>query len=171
MEELEERAQQLRKKRERETEISKELQIQSNRLRENLSERDIRIMFKNNLKYFKKIETGLEHSWRHKMYYSKKGNRNIREKYLWSKMISCPFSDVQLEAIEDEVKQVWLKNQNMQMENGRYVDLVLLPEIFIVIYQIFFSLPTRKIAEERIMNLGGSIYTEDISPESSLFLK
>ena len=30
---------------------------------------------------------------------------------------------------------------------------------------------TRKIAEERIMNLGGSIYTEDISPQSSLFLK
>ena len=76
-------------------------------------------------------------------------------------MISCPFSDVQLEAIEDEVKKVWLKNQNMQMENGRYVDLVLLPEIFIVIYQIFFSLPTRKIAEERIMNLGGSSYPED----------
>ena len=105
------------------------------------------------------------------MYYSKKGNRNIREKYLFSKMISCPFSDVQQEAIEDEVRQVWLKNPKMQMENGRYVDLVLLPEMFIVIYQRFFSLPTREIAEKRIMNALGSMDPEDISPESSLFLK
>ena len=171
MEELEERAQQLRKKRERETEISKELQIQSKHLRENLSERDIRIMFKNNLKYFKKIEIGLEHSWRHKMYHSKEGNRNLREKYLFSKMISCPFSDEQQEIIEDEVKKVWLKNKKMQMENGRYVDLVLLPEIFVVIYQIFVRLPTREEAEKRIMNVLGSIDPEDISPESSLLLK
>ena len=57
------------------------------------------------------------------------------------------------------------------MENGRYVDLVLLPEIFIVIYQRCFSLPSREIAEKRIMNALGSMDPEDISPESSLFLK
>ena len=86
-------------------------------------------------------------------------------------MISYPFSDEQQEIIEDEVKKVWLKNKKMQMENGRYVDLVLLPEIFVVIYQIFFILPTRKEAEKRIMNVLGSIDPEDISPESSLLLK
>ena len=67
MEQLDEAAEQFRRRRDRENEISKELQIQANHLRENLSEKDIRIMFKNNLRYFKKIETGLEQSWRHKM--------------------------------------------------------------------------------------------------------
>ena len=86
-------------------------------------------------------------------------------------MISCPFSDEQQEIIEDEVKKVWLKNKKMQMENGRYVELVLLPEIFVVIYQIFVRLPTREEAEKRIMNVLGSLDPEDISPESSLLLK
>ena len=48
MEQLDEAAEQFRRRRDTENEISKELQIQANHLRENLSEKDIRIMFKNN---------------------------------------------------------------------------------------------------------------------------
>ena len=63
----------------------------------------------------------------------------------------------------------WLTDHAMQIKNGRYVNLVLLPEVFITIYQRYFSLPTREIAEQYMKDTG-SMDPEDISPESSLLL-
>ena len=71
------------------------------------------------------------------------------------------------ESIYREVKQVWLPNNEMQLKNNRYVELVLLPEVFLALYQKFFYLPAIEIAESRIKD-PGSLASEDISPESSM---
>ena len=55
-------------------------------------------------------------------------------------------------------------------KNDRYFQLVLLPEVYINIYKTFFHLPTKEIAESYIMDKG-SMDPEDVSPESSLFIK
>ena len=52
--------------------FSKELQVLSENLRKNLDEKSIKMIIKNNMKYFKKIEMGLVKSWRNKMYNASK---------------------------------------------------------------------------------------------------
>ena len=125
-------------------------------------------MFRNNLKYFKNIQKGLEKSWRHDMFFSSQ-DKARKDRHLRENSIFQPFSDVQHDIIFNEVKQIWLTDHAMQIENGRYVDFVLLPEVFITIYQRYFSLPSKEIAEQ-YMKDAGSMHPEDISPESSLML-
>ena len=147
-------------------EFSDELRVQNDKLRSNLTEHSVKIMFKNNLKYFKKIEMGLQKSWRHKMFHDSR-NKARNDRTLYENMIAAPFSTIQQELIYREVKQVWLPNNEMQLKNNRYVELVLLPEVFLALYQKFFYLPTIEIAESRIKD-PGSLAPEDISPESSM---
>ena len=96
------------KKRRLDHEVS-ELFFINEGLRKNLSERDIKMIFKANLHYFKQIESGLEGSWRHKMYRNP-NNKSKNEKLLKEKMIGAPFSDIQQEFIYKEVKKNWLKD-------------------------------------------------------------
>ena len=140
----------------------------ADQLRKNLCEKSLKIMFRNNLKYFKNIQKGLEKSWRHDMFFSSK-DKTRKHRYLLENSLFQPFSDAQHDIIFNEVKQVWLTDRAMQSKNGRYVDLVLLPEVFITIYQRYFSLPSKEIAEQ-YMKDAGSMDPEDISPESSLLL-
>jgi hypothetical protein len=147
--------------------FSKELQVLSENLRKNLDEKSIKMIIKNNMKYLKKIEIRLVKSWRNKMYNASK-SQNLNRKHLLSKMIAAPFSTIQQEQIYAEIKPIWLPNQEMQMKNGQFVELVLLPEVFILIYQKFFNL-SKEVAESRIFNKG-SMDPEDISPQSSFFI-
>ena len=94
-------------------------------------------------------------------------NKARNDTTLYENMIAAPFSTIQQELIYREVKQVWLPNNEMQLKNNRYVELVLLPEVFLALYQKFFYLPTIEIAESRIQD-PGSLAPEDISPESSM---
>ena len=127
------------------------------------------MIFKANLKYFERIQIGLQSSWRHKLYRSLKDkSKNI--KFLRAKMIGPPFSDSQQDLIYAEVQKVWLSTSELQKHNNEYVELVLLPEVFITIYQKYFHLPNCAIAEKRINNVLGSLLPEDISPENSLFI-
>ena len=87
-----------------------------------------------------------------------------------TKLIAAPFSDTQQDQIFNELQKIWLPNKEMQLKNGRYFELVLLPEVYISIYQKFFHLPTKEIAESYIMDKG-SMDPEDLSPESSLLIK
>ena len=72
-------------------------------------------------------------------------NKNKNERHLMTKMIAAPFSDIQQDQVFNELKKIWLPNKEMQMKNGRYFELVLLPEVYINIYQKFFNLPTKEI--------------------------
>ena len=72
------------------------------------------------------------------------------------------------EQIYGKIKPIWLANQEMHMKNGQFVELVLLPEVFILIYQKFFNL-SKEVAESRIFNKG-SMDPKDISPQSSVFI-
>ena len=152
------------KKRRLDHEVS-ELFFINEGLRKNLSERDIKMIFKANLRYFKQIESGLEGSWRHKMYRNP-NNKSKNEKLLKEKMIGAPFSDIQQEFIYKEVKQNWLKDKEMALKNNQYVEMVLLPEVFIKIYQKFLLLDSTKEAEARIFHIG-SCDPADITPETS----
>ena len=100
------------------------------------------------------------------MYTSGKNAANINK--LKSRMISDPFSDIQQDQIYAEVKEIWLKSRAAQMRDNEYIELVLLPEVFLVMYQKYFILPTTEEADERISNVMGSIMPEDISPTTSI---
>ena len=95
-------------------------------------------------------------------------NMNQNRKHLFFKMIAASFSTIQQDQIYNEIKPIWLPNQEMQMKNGQYVELVLLPEVFILLYQKFFNLSAEE-AERRIFDKG-SMDPKDISPQSSLFI-
>ena len=45
----------------------------------------------------------------------------------------------------------------MQMENNKYVQSVLLPEIFITIYQKFFSMGSKEVAEQYMKDPGSTL--------------
>ena len=76
--------------------------------------------------------------------YRNPNNKSKNEKLLKEKMIGAPFSDIQQEFIYKEVKQNWLKDKEMALKNNQYVEMVLLPEVFIKIYQKFLLLDSTK---------------------------
>ena len=147
---------------------SKKIKEKADQLRANLSMESIKMMFKNNLKYFKNIEKGLEKSWRHTMFHSSE-EKARKDRVLLENAVVQPFSNAQHDMIFNLMKQVWLSDHAMKIKNSKYVNLVLLPEVFITIYQRYFSLPTKDIAE-KYMKDAGSMDPEDISPDSSLLL-
>ena len=158
----------IEKQKEKELEII-EIQIQSDHLRQNLTETQIKKIFHANRKFFKNVSLGLQPAWRHRLYMSSQNkSRNIT--FLRTKMIGQPFSDSQQDMIYEEVKKVWLNTRDLQLKNNEYVELVLLPEVFITIYQKFFHLPSAEMAEERIFNIG-SMDPDDVSPKKSVFIK
>ena len=77
-------------------------------------------------------------------------NKTKNETVLHQKMIAFPFSDLQQDLIYKEVKNTWLKDTKQQLKNNQYVEMVLLPEVFIKIYQRYFHLESTTIAEKRI---------------------
>ena len=149
-------------------EFAKNVEKDANNLREKMSDEEIRKIFKINLKYFQKIKNGFVQSWRHSMYHSSE-NKAENQRFLRSKMIGFPFSDKQQDIVYEEVRRVWLNDQKAYFENNQYIELVLLPEVFILLYQKFLKISSSKIAEERIFN-PGSMNPDDRSPEHSLFL-
>ena len=166
---LETRKQAREKVKKKKDDHSKEVKLMAEDLRKNLSEQDINAMIKNNRKYYQKIEMGQQPSWRHKMF-NYPTNKSKNERHLMTKLIAAPFSDTQQDQIFNQLQKIWLPNREMQLKNGRYFELVLLPEVYISIYQKFFHLPTKEIAESYIMDKG-SMDPEDLSPESSLLIK
>ena len=98
--------------------------------------------------------------------YRNPNNKSKNEKLLKEKMIGAPFSDIQQEFIYKEVKQNWLKDKEMALKNNQYVEMVLLPEVFLKIYQKFLLLDSTKEAEAKIFHRE-SCDPADITPETS----
>ena len=146
-------------------ELSRKIKEKADKLRKDLKEESLKRMFQINLKYFKNLQKGLVSSWRHDLFY-KPENQAQNERFLLHNSITQPFSDSQQEIIFNEVRKVWLKDQKMQMENNKYVQFVLLPEIFITIYQKFFCIGSKEVAEQ-YMRDPGSMDPREMSPEQS----
>ena len=143
------------KKRE-EVESLKEM---ANSLRKELTPEMIKEIFYDNLDYFENIEIGVEDSWRFKAF--KKGGKKDHE--LRFHEIGPPFSDEQQDLVFAEVKSIWLKNKTMD----RFVDVVLLPEIFIKLYAVFFGL-SKSAAEKNITCYEGS--REQTDSDEDMFI-
>ena len=125
------------------------------RMKSNASERDrlevevtevvLRRMFKDNLDYLKKIQSGQIESSRHQAY-----NKSCRSRHaLYFNMITDPFTDDQLDWTLDEIAQVWMRNKKEQMDCNEYVWKVLLPECFIKFYMDHFKV-SKEEAKKRI---------------------
>ena len=124
-------------------------------LRRGLSAENIKEMTHDNMEYLRNIELGIEDSWRCKTFHEGKNDQ-----HLFFSQIGYPFSDEQQEAVFAEVKSLWGTNEQMD----RFVDLVIIPEVFIRIYQVFFQL-SKKEAEENISNATGN-YVRSCSESS-----
>ena len=133
-----------------------ELREMGAELRNALTIDNIREIFHDNLEYFKNIFYGKEKTWRSSWYKAGKD-----ETVLMGKMIALPFSDEQQEAIFQEVRKVFLSQEVLL---SRFVDLVLMSEIHIRIYQVFFQL-SRSEAEKNLTEQ--YIYYESSSTSSN----
>ena len=128
-------------------------------LRKDLTADEIKKIFNDNIQFFEDVKSGIVKNWRHTLYVSP-GNSSPQ---LRSSMVGPPFTDIQQDIIYDLAKQVWLKDADMHRENNCYVSFVLLPTIFIRIYQVFMGLKSLEEAERRINNVKASIHHDEPS--------
>ena len=125
------------------------VRFMAEKLRDKLSNDEIRNIFHDNLDLFKAIENGNGKSWRYKAFHSPGTVLTLN-----FKQIGEPFSDEQQDVVYEEVRNIWLKNNMM----NRFVDVVILPEVFIRIYQVFFELSKEEaehnleLAEANLVN-------------------
>ena len=122
-------------------------------LRKELTEEKLKEIFFHNLQYFKDVKSGVEKNWRHKLYKSP-GNSDPT---LRAHMVGPPFSDAQQDLVYEQAKEIWLTDMDMYRENNFYISHVLLPTIFIRIYQVFMEVDSFEEAERRINNAKASI--------------
>ena len=112
-----------------------------------------------NIQFFEDVKSCIVKNWRHTLYVSP-GNSSPQ---LRSSMVGPPFTDIQQDIIYDLAKQVWLKDADMHRENNCYLSVVLLPTIFIRIYQVFMGLKSLEEAERRINNVKASFHHDEPS--------
>ena len=148
-----------RRKEERRIE-TEELTLLAYVLRKELDERKIKDIFYDNLNFFEGIKDGTEKNWRHSLFYAPGNSDPKLRKY----MVGPPFNDLQQDQVYALVEQIWMKDMKMYMDNNFYINMVLLPSIFIRI--VFFGLDSFKEAERRIGNLKASLeHSSDTSGE------
>ena len=121
------------------------------KLKEALSPENITEIVHDNIEHIQKINFGLERTWRYQEYY--KGEKNINLNF---KVIGAPFTEEQQEAVYEVAKNFWLKEKQMD----RFFDVVILPEIFIRIYQVFFNV-SKSEAEANITSYSGDFSEAD----------
>ena len=115
------------KKEERKTRL-KEIALLRNRLEKELTETEMRSIFRANLGYLQSIHNGVMPSARHKAFH-----KSLRTREALS-MITDPFTDDQLNWTLEEMSKVWMTNVRDKMDNGDYVWKVLIPEYFLKVY-------------------------------------
>ena len=124
-------------------------------LRISLSNENIKQIFYDNLEHFNDIRNGKVKTWRSKWY------NNGNEDSLLGSLLSGPFSDLQQDVIYEEVRKNFLKD----CIPSRFVDLVLIPEVYTRIYQVFFNL-SKKEADQNLKEQ--HIYNNHSGSESSI---
>ena len=129
-------------------------------LRISLTNENIRQIFSDNLEHFINIRNGKVKTWRSTWYKSGK------EGSFLGHLLAGPFSDTQQDVIYEEVKKNFLKDGIP----SRFVDFVLIPEVYIRIYQVFFDL-SKEEAEHNLKKQ--HLYYSHSGSESSngIFIK
>ena len=148
--------------REKDKKEAKRLKEMGEQLRKGLSKENIKEIFHDNLEYFKNIELGKEDSWRFAKF-----KDASKEQELLFRQIGEPFSEEQQDIVHDEVKKLFLVPRGVLI--SRFVNVVITPEVFIRIYQIFFGLSEPE-AEKNLDNAKGSYYSTGSTSSSNLFL-
>ena len=115
------------------------------RLQEELTEKKLRGLFRENLPYLRGVQAGQVVSFRHQNFHKSTQKRHA----LRASMISEPFSDQQMDWTLDEIDKGLVKNLKKCSDLKDYIWKVLLPESFIKIYSDFFHLDMLE-AEQRI---------------------
>ena len=148
--------------REKDKKEAKRLKEMGEQLRKGLSKENIKEIFHDNLEYFKNIELGKEDSWRFAKF-----KDASKEQELLFRQIGEPFSEEQQDIVHDEVKKLFLVPRGVLISH--FVSVVITPEVFIRIYQIFFGL-SKPEAEKNLDNAEGSYYSTGSTSSSNLFL-
>ena len=148
--------------REKDKKEAKRLKEMGEQLRKGLSKENIKEIFHDNIEYFKNIELGKEDSWRFAKF-----KDASKEQELLFRQIGGPFSEEQQDIVHDEVKKLFLIPRGVLI--SRFVSVVITPEVFIRIYQIFFGL-SKPEAEKNLDNSEGSYFSTGSTSSSTLFL-
>ena len=106
------------------------------RLREEVTELELRKFFKDNLQYLKDIQSGIIDSSRHTAYRKSARSRHA----LYYTMLTDPLSDEQLDVALEELSKVWMRTSKEQMDNNDYIWKVLLAEFIIKVYMDKFDM-------------------------------
>jgi hypothetical protein len=143
------------------SEVVLRLKHMAEKLRKNLTAQNIKEIIHDNMEHFRNIELGTEDSWRYKAY--QKGGR--QEQMLFYNLIGEPFSEEQQDVVYEVVKSIWMKEKKID----KIVDVVIVPEIFVRIYQVFFNL-SKSEAERNLGNAeGNAIRSNSVSSDEEYF--
>jgi hypothetical protein len=84
---------------------------------------------------------------------------------LFYNLIGEPFSEEQQDVVYEVVKSIWMKENKID----KIVDVVIVPEIFVRIYQVFFNL-SKSEAERNLGNAeGNAIRSNSVSSDEEYF--
>ena len=119
-------------------------------LRTNMTNEVIDKLLDENKKYFDDVKCGLIENWRHKLFNSPCTAEN--DEQLRFSMVGSPFTEAQLDYVWLKVQQIWELDPIMNSETSRYVSYVMLPTIYIRLYQVYMGLDTFEEAERRVRN-------------------
>ena len=93
------------------------------------------------------------------------GNDPNSDEKLRSGMVGAPFTDTQQDFIYNKVRQFWHLDPVMNSDDNRYISYVLLPTVFIRIYQIFMGLQSFEDAEKNVTNARVASHYDDSNGE------
>ena len=132
-------------------------------LRKNLSEEQIKAIFFENLAYFEDIWSGNAKSWRRDTFLSPGNHLD----YLRRNVIGGPFTDDQENVMHSLALDKWLETEKKRRDHWLLYTLVLLPTIYIKVYQEFFKLPSFEEAERRLLTnrKANSFFCDDNSDD------
>ena len=116
-------------------------------LRNNLLEQQIKTIFFENLAYFEDVWSGNVKSWRRDTFFSPGNNLD----YLRRNATGGPFTDIQEDVMHSLALYKWLDTEKKRRDHWLFYTLVLLPTIYIKVYQEFFNLPSFEEAERRLL--------------------
>lgn len=116
-------------------------------LRKNLLEEQIKTIFFENLAYFEDVWSGNVKSWRRDTFFSPGNNLD----FLRRNATGGPFTDIQEDVMHSLALDKWLDTEKKRRDHWLFYTLVLLPTIYIKVYQEFFNLPSFEEAERRLL--------------------
>ena len=109
--------------------------VYRSRIQKEITETELKKLFKDNKDFLQSIYTGETFSARHVAFFQ---SEKTRQAMLY-KLVTEPFSDDQINWTLTLMEQVWVKNDKEQKDSRDYMWKVLLPTFLVKIYADFFG--------------------------------